>query len=173
MLGLAGAGIERATGWRPAEPLNGQRCMTRAAFEAAIPLADGWGVETGLTIDLLRKGMRIAEVQVPLAHRSTGTDLASQLHRAHQFAISDVARNELDISGDPFQVLPPAVDEIVHSENRLALPGQLAHQLGADESCSTRNYDLSVSPLGCHFDPHRTAVANGSRTKSTNFSMSL
>ena len=90
VLGLAGAGIERATGWRPTEPLNGQRCLTRAAFEAAKPLADGWGVETGLTIDLLRKGMRIAEVPVPLAHRATGNDLASQVHRAHQLA--DVAR---------------------------------------------------------------------------------
>jgi hypothetical protein len=90
VLGLAGAGIERVTGWRPAEPLNGQRCMTRAAFEAARPLASGWGAETGLTIDLLRKGMRIEEVRVPLAHRATGKDLASHLHRAHQFA--DVAR---------------------------------------------------------------------------------
>jgi len=90
VLGLAGAGIERVTGWRPAEPLNGQRCLTRAAFEAARPLADGWGAETGLTIDLLRQGMRIAEVQVPLTHRATGKDLHSQLHRAHQFA--DVAR---------------------------------------------------------------------------------
>jgi len=90
VIGLAGAGIEHATGWRPAEPLNGQRCMTRAAFEAARPLADGWGAETGLTIDLLRKGLRITEVTVPLAHRATGNDLASQLHRAHQLA--DVAR---------------------------------------------------------------------------------
>jgi glycosyltransferase involved in cell wall biosynthesis len=90
VLGLAGAGIERVTGWRPAEPLNGQRCLTRAAFEAARPLADGWGAETGLTIDLLRQGMRIAEVRVPLTHRATGKDLHAQLHRAHQFA--DVAR---------------------------------------------------------------------------------
>jgi Glycosyl transferase family 2 len=90
VLGLAGAGIERATGWRPAEPLNGQRCLTRAAFEAARPLAPGWGAETGLTIDLLRKGMRVTEVPVPLTHRATGTDLRSQLHRAHQLA--DVAR---------------------------------------------------------------------------------
>ena len=90
VVGLAGAGVERVTGWRPAEPLNGQRCLTRAAFEAARPLASGWGAETGLTIDLLRKGMRIAEVQVPLAHRATGRDLHSQLHRAHQLA--DVAR---------------------------------------------------------------------------------
>ncbi len=86
VLGLSGAGIERATGWRPAEPLNGQRCLTRAAFEAARPLAARWGAETGLTIDLLRKGMRVIEVEVPLAHRATGQDLGSQLHRVRQLA---------------------------------------------------------------------------------------
>jgi hypothetical protein len=80
----------RATGWRPAQPLNGQRCLTRAAFEAARPLAPGFGVETGLTIDLLRQGLRIEEVEVPLAHRATGSDWRSQVHRARQFA--DVAR---------------------------------------------------------------------------------
>ncbi len=90
VVGLSGAGIRRATGWRPAQPLNGQRCLTRAAFEAARPLAHGWGVETGLTIDLLRKGLRVTEVQVELAHRATGTGLRAQLHRAHQLA--DVAR---------------------------------------------------------------------------------
>ena len=86
VLGLSGAGIQRATGWRPTEPLNGQRCLTRAAFEAARPLAHGWGAETGMTIDLLRKGLRVIEVRVPLAHRATGKDLASQLHRARQLA---------------------------------------------------------------------------------------
>jgi hypothetical protein len=80
----AGAGIQRATGWRPAQPLNGQRCLTRAAFTAALPLAAGWGAETGLTIDLLRNGMRVTEVEVPLSHRATGKDWRSQLHRLHQ-----------------------------------------------------------------------------------------
>jgi len=87
---LAGSGIDRATGWRPAQPLNGQRCLTRAAFEAACPLARGFGAETGLTIDVRRAGLRVVEVEVPLAHRATGTDWRSQLHRARQFA--DVAR---------------------------------------------------------------------------------
>jgi glycosyltransferase involved in cell wall biosynthesis len=87
---LAGGGIERATGWRPAQPLNGQRCLTRAAFEAARPLAHGFGVETAMTIDLKRKGLRVVEVEVDMAHRATGTDLAAQRHRARQFA--DVAR---------------------------------------------------------------------------------
>ncbi len=88
--GLSGAGIRRATGWQPKQPLNGQRCLTRAAFEAARPLAHGWGVETALTIDLLRQGLRITEVEVDLAHRATGTGLPAQLHRAHQ--LIDVAR---------------------------------------------------------------------------------
>lgn len=90
VVGLSGAGIRRAIGWAPAQPLNGQRCLTRAAFEAARPLAAGFGVETALTIDLARQGLRITEVEVPLAHRATGTDLRSQLHRARQLA--DVAR---------------------------------------------------------------------------------
>ena len=90
VVGLSGAGIRRATGWRPAQPLNGQRCLTRAAFEAARPLARGWGVETALTIDLLRQGLRVTEVEVELAHRATGTGMRAQLHRAHQ--LTDVAR---------------------------------------------------------------------------------
>lgn len=87
--GLSAAGIRRATGWTPVQPLNGQRCLTRAAFDAARPLARGFGVETGMTIDLKRKGLRVTEVEVDLAHRVTGTDLRSQLHRGRQFA--DVA----------------------------------------------------------------------------------
>jgi glycosyltransferase involved in cell wall biosynthesis len=87
---LSGAGIERATGWRPAQPLNGQRCLTRAAFEAARPLARGFGVETAMSIDLKRRGLRILEVEVDMAHRATGSDPRSQLHRARQLA--DVAR---------------------------------------------------------------------------------
>src|ERR1039457_2358895 len=90
VVALSGAGIQRATGWRPDQPLNGQRCLTRTAFDLACPLATGFCVETGLTIDLPRKGLRVMQVEVPLAHRATGTDWRSQLHRARQLA--DVAR---------------------------------------------------------------------------------
>jgi hypothetical protein len=86
VVALSGSGIRRATGWLPAQPLNGQRCLTRAAFEAARPLAPGWGAETGMTIDLLRMGLRVTEVEVPMAHRATGSDWRAQLHRARQFA---------------------------------------------------------------------------------------
>ncbi|GIH73350.1 MULTISPECIES: glycosyltransferase family 2 protein [Sphaerimonospora] len=87
---LAREGIKRLTGWEPTQPLNGQRCLTRPAFEAARPLAHGFGVETGMTIDLLRKGFRVIEVEVEMAHRATGNDLRGQLHRARQ--LRDVGR---------------------------------------------------------------------------------
>ncbi|MFB9889474.1 glycosyltransferase family 2 protein [Planobispora takensis] len=90
VVNLARQGIERATGWTPAQPLNGQRCLTRAAFDAALPLARGFGVETGLTIDLIRRGFRVREVEVEMAHRATGTDWRAQIHRARQFR--DVGR---------------------------------------------------------------------------------
>jgi hypothetical protein len=90
VVSTSAAGTTRAIGWHPAQPLNGTRCLTRAAFTAALPLAAGWGAETGMTIDLARKGMRITEVEVPLSHRATGNDWRSQLHRLHQ--LIDVTR---------------------------------------------------------------------------------
>jgi glycosyltransferase involved in cell wall biosynthesis len=95
---LAREGIRRASGWQAGQPLNGQRCLTRAAFEAARPLAHGFGVETGLTIDLVRKGYRVVEVEVDMAHRATGTDWHAQIHRARQFrdvALAIAAREHI------------------------------------------------------------------------------
>ncbi len=82
---LARDGIMRATGWRSTQPLSGQRCLTLEAFEAALPLAGGFGVEVGLTIDLLRQDFEVLEVPCDLHHRVTGKDLRAQLHRGRQF----------------------------------------------------------------------------------------
>ena len=77
--------IVSMTGWAPGQPLSGMRCLTREAFEAATPLARGWGVETGMIIDLLRAGYTAAEVPCDIQHRATGNDFKSQLHRAGQY----------------------------------------------------------------------------------------
>ena len=82
---LSARGIERATGWTPTQPLSGQRCLTRAALTAALPLARGFGVETGMSIDLLRQGFRVREVEVDLHHRVTGTEWRDQVHRVRQY----------------------------------------------------------------------------------------
>ncbi|MHA7134707.1 glycosyltransferase family 2 protein [Oerskovia turbata] len=85
VVGAARRAIQSMTGWTPTQPLSGMRCLTREAFEAATPLARGWGVETGLTIDLLRKGYVAVEVPCDLRHRPSGTDLKGQIHRANQY----------------------------------------------------------------------------------------
>ena len=90
VVNTATRGITELTGWTPRAPLSGQRCLTRRAFELASPLASGWGMEVGMTIDVLRAGLRVEEVEIELRHRATGRDLAGQLHRARQ--LRDVTR---------------------------------------------------------------------------------
>jgi len=82
---LARDGIHQATGWQASQPLSGQRAVSPAAFRSALPLATGWGVEVGLTIDLLNRGFRLKEVEVPFHHRVSGKDWRAQVHRGRQF----------------------------------------------------------------------------------------
>ena len=85
VVGLARRGIEHLTGFRPVQPLSGMRCVSPAAFEAASPLARGWGVETALTVDVLRAGLTVLEVPCELQHRVSGRDWRGQVHRAQQY----------------------------------------------------------------------------------------
>jgi len=82
---LARKGIHDLTGFTPVQPLSGMRCVSRAAFDAATPLARGWGVEVGLTVDVLLAGLRVEEVPCELHHRVTGADWRGQVHRARQY----------------------------------------------------------------------------------------
>ncbi len=82
---LARDGIARLTGFRAVQPLSGMRCLSPAAYEAATPLARGWGVETALTVDVLRAGLRVLEVPCELQHRVSGRDWRGQVHRAEQY----------------------------------------------------------------------------------------
>jgi glucosyl-3-phosphoglycerate synthase len=90
VVNTARRGIAELCGFEARAPLSGQRCLTRRAFELASPLAPGWGVEVGMTIDIVRAGLTVKEIDVDLSHRATGNDLAGQLHRARQLA--DVTR---------------------------------------------------------------------------------
>ncbi len=85
VVGAARTAITKLTGWTPTQPLSGMRCLTREAFEAATPLARGWGVETGLTIDLVSQGYVAVEVPCDLKHRPSGRDWKGTLHRANQY----------------------------------------------------------------------------------------
>lgn len=76
--------IRLLSGFRAAEPMSGQRALTREALRAVRPLARGFGVETAMTIDAVRLGLRVVEVPVEMRHRATGRDAGGFLHRARQ-----------------------------------------------------------------------------------------
>ena len=80
----AGRAIRLLSGFQPVEPLSGQRALTREALEACRPLSAGFGVETGMTIDAVRRGFRVVEVRADLDHRATGRGLGGFAHRGRQ-----------------------------------------------------------------------------------------
>ena len=77
--------IRVQAGFEASEPLSGQRALTAEAMDRVRPLADGFGVETAMTIDAVRAGLRVVEVPIDgLDHRPTFKDPPGFLHRARQ-----------------------------------------------------------------------------------------
>lgn len=90
LLNTARRGIAELCGFDAGAPMSGQRCLTRRAFELASPLASGFGVEVGMTIDIVRAGLTVVETDADLQPRTPGSDMTGQLHRAKQ--LRDVTR---------------------------------------------------------------------------------
>jgi hypothetical protein len=76
--------IRLGSGLDVREPLSGQRALTAQALEAVRPLARGFGVETAMTIDAVRAGLRVLEVPAELGHRPTYRDVRGFAHRGRQ-----------------------------------------------------------------------------------------
>ncbi len=77
--------ISRAAGGlSPRAPLSGQRALRAEHLGALLPFAPGFGMETAMTIDAYRAGLRLVEVELPLEHRATGRDLSGFAHRGRQ-----------------------------------------------------------------------------------------
>ena len=74
VVATARRGTRALTGWTPEQPTSGMRCCTREAFEAALPLSRGWGVEVGMTIDILLAGYVVVEVPCDLAWQPSEWD---------------------------------------------------------------------------------------------------
>ncbi len=83
-LGYARRAVHERTGAELRAPMSGQRAMRASTLRELLPFADGWGLELGMTIDALRAGLRVRELELPLTHRVTGRAPAAFLHRARQ-----------------------------------------------------------------------------------------
>jgi glycosyltransferase involved in cell wall biosynthesis len=82
---LARWGISWLTGRQMRTPLSGQRAVRRDLIECVGGFAPGWGAEVALTVNALRSGYRVQEVDTTMTHRVTGRSLAAIRHRARQF----------------------------------------------------------------------------------------
>ena len=83
-VGFAGWAIRRLCGAELEAPISGQRAMRAEILRLALPLAAGFGMEIGMTVDAVRAGYRLREYELDLEHRATGRDLRGFLHRAGQ-----------------------------------------------------------------------------------------
>ncbi len=82
--------IRSRCGYEAGAPISGQRAMRGEVLRAVLPFAAGYGMEVGMTIDAVRAGYRVAELELDLEHRATGRTLAGFLHRGRQ--LRDFAR---------------------------------------------------------------------------------
>lgn len=85
-LGFARWAIRRRCGYEASAPISGQRALRAEVLPAVVPFAPRFGMEIGMTIDAVRAGFRVSEVELPLAHRATGKTLRGFLHRGRQLA---------------------------------------------------------------------------------------
>jgi glycosyltransferase involved in cell wall biosynthesis len=89
-VGFARWAIARRCGLRTTAPVSGQRALRARALRAVLPFAHGFGMELGMTIDAVRGGYRLVEIELALSHRPSGRTPAGFVHRARQLA--DFAR---------------------------------------------------------------------------------
>jgi glycosyltransferase involved in cell wall biosynthesis len=94
-VGFARWAIRRLCGLETQAPISGQRALRTEALRAALPFAKGYGMEIGMTVDVVRAGCRLREYELDLEHRATGRNFRGFLHRAGQlrdFALVFFAR---------------------------------------------------------------------------------
>ena len=61
--------------------LSGQRIFKKEVLEKFKEMPYGYGVEVGMTIDILKHGYTVKEVLVNMTHSETGRNLKGFIHR--------------------------------------------------------------------------------------------
>jgi len=77
--------IRRRCGLSTRAPISGQRAVRAGTLVDLLPFAPGFGMEIGMTIDAVRAGHRVVEIELDLTHRATGRTPSGFAHRARQF----------------------------------------------------------------------------------------
>src|ERR1019366_52726 len=83
-LAFARWAIARPCGLETTAPISGRRALSEGALENGLALAPCYGMEIGMTIDAVRAGNRVLEIELDLAHRASGRTLSGFAHRSAQ-----------------------------------------------------------------------------------------
>jgi glycosyltransferase involved in cell wall biosynthesis len=83
-VGFARWAIRRRCGFEATAPISGQRALSARVLQDVLPFAPDFGMEVGMTIDAVRAGYRVGEIELELEHRATGRTPAGFLHRGRQ-----------------------------------------------------------------------------------------
>ena len=83
--GLAKDSVFEMTGVELDATLSGQRLFKKEVLEKFKEIPFGYGVEVGMTIDILKNGYKIKEVLVNMTHNEIGRDLKGFIHRGKQY----------------------------------------------------------------------------------------
>ncbi len=83
--GLAKQSVLDMTGVELDATLSGQRIFKKEVLERFDEIPFGYGVEVGMTIDMLKHGYKIKEVLVNMTHSETGRNLKGFVHRGKQY----------------------------------------------------------------------------------------
>jgi glycosyltransferase involved in cell wall biosynthesis len=82
--GFARWAVRRRCGLETTAPISGQRALGARVLEDVLPFAHGFGMEVAMTIDAVRAGHRVAEIELDLTHRATRRNLGGFIHRGRQ-----------------------------------------------------------------------------------------
>ena len=82
---LAKESVFEITGVELDATISGQRIFKKEVLEKFSEIPYGYGVEVGMTIDILKHGYTIKEILVNMTHSETGRDLKGFIHRGKQF----------------------------------------------------------------------------------------
>ena len=65
-VGFARGAIRRLTGLELKAPISGQRALRGDLLPRLLPFAPGFGIETAMTVDAVRAGARVEEIELDL-----------------------------------------------------------------------------------------------------------
>ncbi|MDY4128443.1 glycosyltransferase family 2 protein [Peptostreptococcus porci] len=82
---LAKDSVYEMTGVELNSTISGQRAFKREVIDRFDFMPDGYGVEVGMTVDILKWGYRVNEYLVDMTHNETGRDLKGFIHRGKQY----------------------------------------------------------------------------------------